>query len=170
MNTKITTRLPTLTKPRQEKFLELLSKTGNMSRSAAELGLSYSTVSSLMSKDEYFKEMVQIAKAKYLGKLEDTAYKRAVDGVEENVYFQGQIIDTKTNYSDKLLETLLKAASPDKYGAKNNNQTNNTLIVTDSDSTVAALEKFLKIKDDDKSEESEDGGDDDVIDGEYSEE
>ena len=48
-------------------------------------------------------------------RLEDEARRRAVEGCEENVYYQGKIIDTKRNYSDTLLIFLLKGRRPEKY-------------------------------------------------------
>lgn len=45
--------------------------------------------------------------------LVSAAIKRAVDGVEEDVYYKGVPVGKKTNYSDSLLTTLLKAKVPE---------------------------------------------------------
>ena len=136
-----------LTESRQKQFLQILERTGNVTRAAGELGVGMKTVYSLAEKDAYFKEALEIAKARYLGKLEDAAYHRAVEGVEEDVWFQGQKVGTQKKYSDKLLETMLKASDPNRYSTKVQNQTNNTLIVDSGESTVAALSKFLGLED-----------------------
>lgn len=48
-------------------------------------------------------------------KLEAVAKQRAVEGVQKPVTFQGEITATYTEYSDGLLQFLLKGAKPDKY-------------------------------------------------------
>jgi hypothetical protein len=46
----------------------------------------------------------------------DSAHERAVDGVEEPLYSAaGKFLGYKTNYSDRLLELLLKADDPARY-------------------------------------------------------
>lgn len=45
--------------------------------------------------------------------LVSAAIQRAVRGVDEDVYYQGEVVGTKTNYSDSLLTTLLKAKVPE---------------------------------------------------------
>lgn len=47
--------------------------------------------------------------------LEDEARRRAHDGWDEPVHFQGQMVDTVRKFSDTLLIFLLKGAMPDKY-------------------------------------------------------
>lgn len=45
--------------------------------------------------------------------LVSAAIRRAVHGVEEDVYYKGEVVGQKTNYSDGLLQTLLKAKVPE---------------------------------------------------------
>jgi len=47
--------------------------------------------------------------------LEVEAIRRAVEGVEQPVYFQGKQVGTKREFSDTLLIFLLKSWKPDKY-------------------------------------------------------
>lgn len=51
-------------------------------------------------------------------KLQTAAIKRAVDGVEEPVYYKGEMVGSVTKYSDPLLMFLMKAHAPDLYGDK----------------------------------------------------
>lgn len=44
--------------------------------------------------------------------LESAAYQRAVLGVEEDVYYQGEVVGTATKYSDSLLAKMLQARVP----------------------------------------------------------
>lgn len=45
--------------------------------------------------------------------LYSAAVERAVKGVPEDVYYKGDVVGTKINYSDGLLNLLLKAKLPD---------------------------------------------------------
>lgn len=45
--------------------------------------------------------------------LVSAAIERAVKGVDEDVYYKGEVVGQKTNYSDGLLQTLLKAKVPE---------------------------------------------------------
>ncbi len=47
--------------------------------------------------------------------LEREADRRAVDGVEEPDYYQGEVVGFTRKYSDGLLTTRLKAVLPEKY-------------------------------------------------------
>jgi hypothetical protein len=47
--------------------------------------------------------------------LEAVALDRAVNGVQEPIFYKGEQVSTVTKYSDGLLEKLLKAAKPEKY-------------------------------------------------------
>lgn len=51
--------------------------------------------------------------------LEEVAMVRAVAGTDEPVYFQGEVVGHKKNYDNSLLQFLLKAANPSKYGTSN---------------------------------------------------
>ena len=46
-------------------------------------------------------------------RVQEEVARRAIEGVEEVVYFQGEACGKKTNYSDSLLTTLVKAKSPE---------------------------------------------------------
>ncbi len=47
--------------------------------------------------------------------LEGEAWRRAVQGVERPIHYQGAQVDTIREYSDTLLIFLLKGARPEKY-------------------------------------------------------
>lgn len=56
----------------------------------------------------------RLKKAQLIGwsTLESEAHRRAVQGVEEAVYYQGEVVGYKTVYSDGLLMQMLKARVP----------------------------------------------------------
>lgn len=78
--------------------------------------------------------------------LVSAAIKRGVHGVEEDVYYKGEVVGQKTNYSDSLLTTLLKAKRPefakDGEGAGTNVVVNVANIMPRADS----YEQWLTMK------------------------
>ena len=69
--------------------------------------------------------------------LEEEARRRAHDGVDEPVWFQGVQCGTVRKYSDTLLIFLLKGAKPDKYRERS------SVVVEDP---VKALAKLLGVQ------------------------
>lgn len=51
-------------------------------------------------------------------RIEAEVYRRAVDGIDKNIYYQGDICGTETQYSDALLQTLIKAKRRKQFGDK----------------------------------------------------
>jgi hypothetical protein len=80
-----------------ERFLELLSESGNITLSAQGSGISRAWVYALMEKDASFRERVEQAREESVERLEAIARARAEAG------------------SDLLLMFLLKANKPEKY-------------------------------------------------------
>lgn len=50
--------------------------------------------------------------------LEREARRRAVDGIEKGIYYQGALVAYEQQYSDTLLTTLLKAKRPDEFAER----------------------------------------------------
>jgi len=99
----------------QAKFLAAYRATARIDVSAATAGISTAAHYKWVATDpEYVKELDK-ARDEALSLLEDEAHRRAVQGVEEPVFYQGEVCGTKLNYSDTLLIFLMKAANPEKY-------------------------------------------------------
>jgi hypothetical protein len=81
--------------------------------------------------------------------LENAAYKRAVEGVDRDVYYQGEVVGTEKHYSDGLLTQMLKARVPaysSDDGAASRSMTVNVAIMPRADSYeqwVQQREKML---------------------------
>ena len=58
---------------------------------------------------------VSKAKEAFKEKLEEEAYRRAIDGCQEPIVFDGRVIGHRLKYSDTLMIFMLKALDPDKY-------------------------------------------------------
>lgn len=90
-------------------------------------GVSYTTLGNWREADPWFKHMEVEATFEAKDNLEAEAYRRAVQGVDEPVVFQGMVttvFDVETGkdkvltvkkYSDSLLAMLLRASDPEKY-------------------------------------------------------
>lgn len=96
-------------------FLDILSLHGNKSRACRAAGISLSTMKRHLKEDEAFAEAVEECIESVADELETEAMRRAVEGVEEKIYYGDKEIGTKTVYSDGLLKTLLVAAKKEKY-------------------------------------------------------
>lgn len=55
------------------------------------------------------------ARMQRLRRLESEAMRRALDGVEQPVFHQGEQVGSRKDYSDDLMKMLLKAHDPDTY-------------------------------------------------------
>lgn len=103
---------------REEKFLEVFRETCNVSEAASKAGIGRRTAYEWRDADDDFASRWLEAEQEAADKLEREAWRRAVEGVDRPVTYQGQITDTYKEYSDRMLEVLLKAHRRDKYGDK----------------------------------------------------
>jgi hypothetical protein len=99
-------------------FIAALSLNGNITDACEQMGIERSTAYRLRAEDEAFAAEWDTALESAADRLEAEAWRRAVDGVEEPVFQQKEMIGTIRKYSDTLLVTLLKAHKKDKYSDK----------------------------------------------------
>jgi hypothetical protein len=97
------------------KYIAAMELTGRNDKSAKLAGVGVTTVFDWIKADAIFGDAVEIAKEKALQIFDDEAHRRAVDGVEEPVFFQGTECGMVRKYSDTLLIFLMKANNPKKY-------------------------------------------------------
>lgn len=105
-----------LTPHRQELFLKALAENGSVVDACAVAGISSTSAYRARERIEGFAKRWDAALAKVRPKLEEAAYKRAVEGWEEPVYQNGKLVGVKKRYSDSLLKMLVQreAPQPDK--------------------------------------------------------
>lgn len=106
---------PKLTPQKIGKFLKALSSTGSVALAAKRAGLSVEALHGQRESDSDFAERWRQAEALATIALEMEARRRAVDGVEEPVFYQGQKIGVVRRYSDALLSLLLRGSRPEKF-------------------------------------------------------
>jgi hypothetical protein len=112
--------VPEIVEKRRQVFLDLLaSNGGNVLKAAMAVG--YDDARAMQQyrlKDPEFARQWDEALMASNDVLEAHAIERATVGVEEPVYYQGEVVGTKRVASDGLLTTLLKARKPDTYSEK----------------------------------------------------
>lgn len=102
----------------RELFLKVLSETGNQRKSAEACGFSVAAFKKHKAKDSEFSDAWDAAYQDSMDKLESEAWRRAYEGYEEPVFYQGRQVGIVRKYSDKLIEFLLTGGRPEKYAHK----------------------------------------------------
>lgn len=104
-----------LTLKKREKFVEILSKTSNVSEAAKSVGMSRTAVYHARELDKAFALAWDDAVETGLDALEREAIRRGMEGVEEPVFYEGVEVARVRKYSDTLLIFMLKGGRPAKY-------------------------------------------------------
>ena len=104
-----------VTRLRACEWLEAMAITGNVSEACRISGLPSSSAYRLRENDAGFRALWEEAELIAADLLEAEARRRAYDGTLKPVFQQGVQVGVIREYSDKLLELLLKAHKPDKY-------------------------------------------------------
>jgi hypothetical protein len=107
---------PRWTRIRRNKFLAHLAATANISASAKFAKMSRSSAYRLRQTDPDFAEAWDEALDAALDDLEEVLMRRALNGVDKQVYYAGKPIGTTRSYSDSLAMFLLKSRRPEVYG------------------------------------------------------
>ena len=100
---------------RDRTFLEALSNGWSVRHAAVHAGRHWRRFYTLRDRDEAFAKEWQEAVEAGVDVLEQEAYRRAVEGVDEPVYQGGEMVGTVRRYSDRLLEFLIRGRRPSVY-------------------------------------------------------
>ncbi len=96
-------------------FLEALARYGNVSAAAITAGFSRDNAYDFRARDRTFASAWDDALQQAADVLESEARRRAADGWDEPVFYQGVEMGLVRKYSDTLLIFLLKGARPEKF-------------------------------------------------------
>lgn len=99
-------------------FLRQLRGHGLINAAATTAGVTARTVNRLREADAEFDYAVESALEAAADELELEARRRAVDGVDKGIYYQGERVGDEVIYSDTLLTTLLKAKRADEFAER----------------------------------------------------
>lgn len=112
------TRRTSRTDRAREIFLATLAETCNVSEAARQAGIGRTCAYEWRNDDPAFAAAWDSAEQEAVDKLEREAWRRAVEGTDKPVTFQGMITATYKEYSDRMLEILLKGHRPEKYAER----------------------------------------------------
>jgi hypothetical protein len=105
----------------KEIVLAMLENGATFGAAAAAIGAHRRTIIKWREHDEEFAERWRDAIEEGIDKLEQEAIRRARDGVDRPVFYQGRIVGYTKEYSDYLLIRLLEAKRPEMYRRRNIN-------------------------------------------------
>lgn len=117
---------------KRQKFLRALQRTGNVTHAANHAGVTARNIYRYAKKNPRFANKMVEARELFLASLEAEALRRGRDGYEREVYQNGELVGYQTQYSDRLLETMLRANNPDKFGR-------NTVTIEGNENKPVAL-------------------------------
>lgn len=106
----------------REMFISVLSESCNVSEACRAAGIGRTTAYEWRRDDLTFAAQWDEAEEEAADRLEREAWRRAVDGTDKPVTHQGVITATYKEYSDRMLEILLKAHRPEKFVEKVRNE------------------------------------------------
>ena len=104
-----------LTRAKQARFLAVLRQSSNVAAAARAVGTAPSGWYDMRRRDPAFAAAWAEAIEEATDKLEEEARRRALDGTEEPVFYQGKPVGFVRRYSDRLLTFLLRAYRPGRF-------------------------------------------------------
>ncbi len=104
-----------LTRKRRQQFLAVIRETSNVTKAAQSIGMARQSVYDARARDPEFAALWDSAIEEATDTLEAEARRRALDGVDRPVYFQGKRVGITKEYSDPLLMFMLRGHRPHKY-------------------------------------------------------
>ncbi len=99
---------------RKRAFLAAYSQCGSLTHAARAAKINRCTHYRWLKDQEYSAAFGE-AREEAADALEMEARRRAVEGIEEPVFYKGEVCGTIRKYSDTLLIFLLKGVRPEKY-------------------------------------------------------
>ncbi len=109
------TKLVQAKKARQDAFLEEYKLCATITHAAKIALISRRRHYKWLESDPEYAKAFEEAEIAATDSLVAEARRRATQGVEESVYYQGEVVGTIRKYSDTLLIFLLKGALPEVY-------------------------------------------------------
>lgn len=127
----------------QNKFLNYYIEVGTVSKAAKKAGLSRQAHYNWLKDDPKgkYRQAFEQAEKMAADLLEEEAFRRAVEGDLQVVYYKGQEVGRRRVYSDQLLSLLLKGKKP-QY--RENTEITNNVNVDISDAVGAMRERMKR--------------------------
>lgn len=117
-NTRGLGPMPAFTPVIMARFLAAFAATGRLGTACRAVGLGNQALENARERFPDFDEAIDEAYQEFTDRLHEEAVRRAVDGWDEPVFYQGEVVGYIRRKSDRILEMLLKAHIPDKFRDK----------------------------------------------------
>lgn len=104
-----------LTPEKRQAFLDVLRQCANVSEAARSIAVTRQRIYELRDEDADFAAAWADAVEEGVDKLEREMWRRAVEGTDEPVFYQGVECGSIKRYSDTLAIFLAKGHRPEKY-------------------------------------------------------
>jgi hypothetical protein len=140
----VTQGLPVTPEKKSAFIAALVASGGSVARACQAIEIARLTAYRLRDEDPEFAAAWVKAKQAGLEALEDEALRRAYEGTDEAITYQGVITDTVKRYSDTLAIFLLKGGMPDKYKERGSYE------VAVTDTLAERLDRAASVGDADK--------------------
>lgn len=124
-------------------FLNYYIQCGTISKAAKKAGITRQTHYNWLKDDKkgFYRKAFELADKMAADLLEEEAFRRAVEGDLQVVFYKGEEVGRRRVYSDQLLSLLLKGKKP-QY--RENTEINNNISVDLSDAVSAAQSRIKK--------------------------
>lgn len=116
-------------KLRQDAFLRVLARLGNISAAAKAVAMSRENHYDWLADDPTYRERYNAAMVQAGAVLEENAFQRAIDGWLEPVYHEGRVAGHILRYDNRLLMDLLRGSMPEKYRERRDLQLNGNVNI-----------------------------------------
>jgi hypothetical protein len=100
---------------RQRAFLRVFAECGVVTVAARNVNVSPYTINNWIDQEPAFAQAMQMARDASTDLLEAECRRRGKDGMEEDVYYQGEVVGKQRKYSDLCLLAMLNAYRPEKF-------------------------------------------------------
>lgn len=114
----------------RERFLTALTVSCNVTTACKAAGIGRQTAYMWRKEDEGFAEAWADALEEAVDALEQEAWRRAHDGVDKPIVYQGVVTGTYREYDSRLMEILLKAHRPEKYIERTRSENLHAVAIT----------------------------------------
>lgn len=99
-------------------FISKLAETGRPYEAAKSLNIPLRILTEWRRYDPAFDEVWAFCFESIAQMAMDEAFRRAVEGIDEDVYYEGEVVGKKKVYSDSLLSKILAAYNPKQFSEK----------------------------------------------------
>jgi hypothetical protein len=129
---------------RRRAFLRVLGETGKVPAACAQIGLTERGAYALRRRDPSFAAAWDRALVLAPATLEQVAFERAVEGIEEPVFHAGKQVGTRRRYSDSLMRELLATRERRERLAREEAAAKVKMVPAPTRTPEEALASFIK--------------------------